>query len=100
MVDDVVISLDNGYPKQLKGRLKEFKKHPLYPEQKNEHNAIADARWNKDLFDFLTKHFPVSVIEKSYNDASIFLEKIYETTTDLIVKEMINSFKSGNNPHL
>lgn len=24
-----------------------------YPKQVNEHNAIADAKWNKDLYNFL-----------------------------------------------
>jgi hypothetical protein len=26
-----------------------------YPKQKNEHNALADALWNKELYEFLTK---------------------------------------------
>ena len=30
-----------------------LKKHPDYPKQENEHNALDDARWNKKLFDFL-----------------------------------------------
>jgi len=30
-----------------------IKKHPKYPKQVNEHNALADARWNKKLFYFL-----------------------------------------------
>jgi len=30
-----------------------IKKHPKYPKQVNEHNALADARWNKELFYFL-----------------------------------------------
>lgn len=24
-----------------------------YPKQENEHNALADARWNKKLYEFL-----------------------------------------------
>ena len=24
-----------------------------YPKQTNEHNALADARWNKELYKFL-----------------------------------------------
>ncbi len=27
--------------------------HPNYPQQENEHNALADARWNKALYHFL-----------------------------------------------
>lgn len=29
------------------------KKNVLYPIQEDEHNALADARWNKDLFEFI-----------------------------------------------
>jgi hypothetical protein len=29
--------------------------HPNYPKQTNEHNALADARWNKQLYEFLIK---------------------------------------------
>jgi hypothetical protein len=27
--------------------------HPNYPKQTNEHNALADAKWNKELYRFL-----------------------------------------------
>lgn len=30
-----------------------LKDHPGYPKQTDEHNALADARWNKKLFEFL-----------------------------------------------
>lgn len=30
-----------------------IKLHPNYPKQKNEHNALADAKWNKRLYEFL-----------------------------------------------
>lgn len=30
-----------------------IKDHPLYPKQTNEHNALADAKWNKELYEFL-----------------------------------------------
>lgn len=33
--------------------LNQLKNHPDYPKQENEHNALADARWNKKLYDFL-----------------------------------------------
>ncbi len=32
-----------------------IKKLPNYPKQENAHNALDDARWNKKLYDFLTK---------------------------------------------
>lgn len=31
-----------------------LKKHPEYPKQTNQHNALADAQWNYDLYKFLT----------------------------------------------
>ena len=33
--------------------LNKLKQHPNYPKQTNEHNALADARWNKELYEFL-----------------------------------------------
>jgi hypothetical protein len=30
-----------------------------YPAQENEHNAIADAQWNLDLYNFITKLLPI-----------------------------------------
>lgn len=33
--------------------LHDLKSHPDYPQQENEHNALADAKWNKKLYDFL-----------------------------------------------
>ena len=32
-----------------------IKNDPNYPKQTNEHNALADARWNKQLHEFLIK---------------------------------------------
>lgn len=32
-----------------------IKSHKNYPTQENEHNALADARWNKKLYEFLNK---------------------------------------------
>ncbi len=43
------------YPKNFNDALAWVKEHPLYPVQSNEHNALADARWNKALFEFLQK---------------------------------------------
>lgn len=34
---------------------KDIKEHPNYPKQTNEHNALSDARWNKQLYEFLNK---------------------------------------------
>ena len=34
--------------------LNELESHANYPKQSNEHNAISDARWNRDLYNFLT----------------------------------------------
>ena len=30
-----------------------FKTRKNYPKQTNEHNALADAKWNKELYEFL-----------------------------------------------
>lgn len=37
--------------------LKDVKDHPEYPKHKNEHNALDDARWNKDLYNFIEMYF-------------------------------------------
>lgn len=34
--------------------LQELKQHPDYPKQTNEHNALADAKWNFELYKFIT----------------------------------------------
>ena len=34
-------------------QLDRIKSSPNYPKQTNEHNALADARWNKELYEFL-----------------------------------------------
>lgn len=36
-----------------KAAVKRIKDNDSYPQQENEHNALADAKWNKKLFDFL-----------------------------------------------
>jgi len=33
----------------------EIEVYPNYPKQTNEHNALAAARWNKELYEFLNK---------------------------------------------
>lgn len=40
--------------KSLKESLEIIKNEPLYPRQENEHDALADARWNRNLYHFLT----------------------------------------------
>jgi len=44
-------------PTSFNDALKRFKNHPDYPKQdpSKSHNAIEDARWNKQLYEFLTK---------------------------------------------
>ena len=39
----------------IEERLKSIKMSEGYPKQTNEHNALADARWNKQLYEFLQK---------------------------------------------
>lgn len=60
-----MIDLPNGFPmycrdlKQMfdeKYRyysLEDVKNHPDYPKQNNKHNALDDARWNKQLYKFI-----------------------------------------------
>lgn len=37
----------------LSEQLEKIKLHPDYPRQTNEHNALADAKWNYELYKFL-----------------------------------------------
>lgn len=39
--------------KSLKSKIKEIEGYPNYPKQTNKHNALEDARWNKELYNFL-----------------------------------------------
>ena len=49
------IQVDDTYPSIIKsGRIDKVEKHPDYPKQTNEHSAIHDARWNFELYKFLT----------------------------------------------
>lgn len=41
------------YDKPLINMQKCIKDHPKYPKQTNEHNALADAKWNKQLYEFI-----------------------------------------------
>lgn len=40
-------------PTDLKDSLSMLKQHRNYPKQENEHNALADAKWNYDLYKFI-----------------------------------------------
>lgn len=44
-----------GHSKEsgLIGSSLDLKKHPHYPKQENEHNALDDAKWNLKLFNFI-----------------------------------------------
>lgn len=48
------IFIDNGRSENLiQGRLEWIETLPHYPKQTNEHNALADAKWNKKLHEFI-----------------------------------------------
>ena len=54
MMDDKYYSIGTQkLPKN--GWIELLKQHSSYPQQTDEHNALADARWNKKLYEFLTK---------------------------------------------
>lgn len=38
---------------KLSFEIRNLKLHPAYPKQTNEHNALADAKWNYELYKFL-----------------------------------------------
>lgn len=46
-----IINIDDY---SLDQKLKLLKSQKGYPKQIDEHNALADAKWNKELYDFLT----------------------------------------------
>lgn len=56
MLDDYVDKVNSGRSDELmpKVSIKSIKENnPRYPKQSNEHNALDDARWNKELYNFL-----------------------------------------------
>jgi len=55
MLDEKYMCQENKYPdmSRIKSWLQDVKKHPDYPKQTDEHHALADARWNKQLYEFL-----------------------------------------------
>lgn len=42
-------------PSSIWYKVSKYKEHPDYPKQTNEHNALADAKWNKELYKFLNE---------------------------------------------
>lgn len=40
-------------PATLSEKIEKVKRHVDYPKQVNEHNALADARWNRQLWNFI-----------------------------------------------
>ena len=56
MLDEMVISFFEGVHKggrNLEDRLSSIKTDPRYPKETNAHNALADAKWNKELHTFI-----------------------------------------------
>lgn len=53
MIDEFVDKDNLFIPPSGLLTLDDLKQHPDYPKQANEHNALDDARWNRDLYDFL-----------------------------------------------
>jgi hypothetical protein len=59
MLDDVAIEkimeVENKYAGEIRFEtsLRMVKNNPEYPKQKDEHNALADAKWNYELYKFL-----------------------------------------------
>jgi hypothetical protein len=51
MLDEKASAIPYGYDKEL--GLKSLKLSDKYPKQTNEHNALADAKWNYELYKFL-----------------------------------------------
>ena len=44
---------EKDQPASLEEKIGKLKRHDDYPKQTNEHNALADAKWNKELYEFL-----------------------------------------------
>ncbi len=56
--EENIYGIDNYIPIKpctKEDKLNIVKKHLNYPKEINEHNALADARWNKELYEFLEK---------------------------------------------
>jgi hypothetical protein len=57
MLDEKVENTCRHSKEEFKDALKRWQEFPTYPKQFNEHNALADARWNKALFEFIEDSF-------------------------------------------
>lgn len=57
MLDEAYMHQANRYPgkSRLEAWLEDVKKLPTFPTQTNEHDALADALWNRDLYVFLQR---------------------------------------------
>lgn len=54
MLDEKAMNFNiKDHPLSFDEKLKCLKMYVGYPHQTNEHNALADARWNKKLYEFL-----------------------------------------------
>lgn len=47
------MNCEKDRPATFEEKLNRLKTHQDYPKQTNEHNALADAKWNKRLYEFL-----------------------------------------------
>lgn len=56
MYSDHVLQSNYEPPISFDNYLKYIKGHPEYPKQYNEHHALADAQWNLNLYQFLTRN--------------------------------------------
>jgi len=59
MLDAKVVSFFDGIHQggyNLKERLSSIKTDPRYPKETNAHNALADAKWNKELHTFIINY--------------------------------------------
>ena len=57
MLDEAYMHQEFAYEgkTRLQAWLQDVKTLPTFPQQSNEHDALADARWNRDLFVFLQR---------------------------------------------
>lgn len=55
--DKEVVEFPTNLVAPLKDKVKYLRSLPSYPKKESEHNALADAKWNAKLFDFLI-HLP------------------------------------------
>lgn len=55
MLDSEFMRQEDKYEEmnRLEAWLKDVKKHPNYPTNSQEHHALADAKWNKELYEFI-----------------------------------------------